>query len=70
MFESVAAFDGDSTMIKTFPSAELFEVLAVFVVLVFAADEVFSFVFSFTRVLAVFFDAGIVITPVKKFFLA
>ena len=79
MFERVAAFDGDSTMIKTFPSAELFEVLTV---LVFAADEALTvfvvlvvlvavfFVFSFTvPVLAdVFFDVGIVITPVKNFF--
>lgn len=83
MFESVAAFDGDSTMIKTFPLPDVFDVLTVLTVLavltVFvlaAVAEVFVafLVLVFTVRLAVsgfadvFLDAGIVITPVKKFF--
>jgi len=80
MFDNVAAFDGDSTMIKIFPlpavltvltavdflAAVFFVVLVVLVFEVFAAEAVFFAVFfTLASVSAdVFFDAGIVITPV------
>ena len=68
MFESVAAFDGDSTITKILPlSAELsnnlavdfFAVLAVFLTVLDLAASDFE---------TDFFHAGIVITPIYKIF--
>ena len=79
MLDKVAAFEGDSTMIKILPLpaaftavdflAAVFFVALVFVVLVLAAEAVFAVFFVLASVAADdFLDAGIVITPVLKIF--
>ena len=70
MFESVAAFEGLSTIINILPLpllvVEVFEIFlaGVFVVVVFFAAAFVVFVVFFPAEAVVFFDAGIVITPV------
>ena len=70
MLDKVAAFDGDSTIIKTLPFAGdavrvLVFVLAVVVFLAVAVDALvfLTCVLVFVVVVVAFLDAGIVITP-------
>ncbi len=68
MFDSVAAFDGDSTTTKIFPLPVAFTAVDFLVVDFLAVVVVLALVFVLVVVLpdfaGVFFDVGIVITPV------